>query len=456
MRTVRFAKGRATVIAFDGLVVFLDEEPVAARVEGLRSALRSGAPLEGVLGVLVADGLTSLPTFAAVDLRGSAARIVIRGPVRVVVDAGEDSQGCCVDGTGVQTWSEHVVAPGDRCRVELVGAEDHAPMVYEVSEGTFPASAVEVERPATALEAAPAVERSAGGDPKKVGTLAGPTLDDPGLGDSVPESAPEPEPESEDEVGNGTEADPSEQHPAMDLPAEGEYDSLIFGETEFRSVEDAAVRPDAEEPVGGGAHGVITEVPVASSGGDVDHDGFTVSFAELQRIRGSGPVPDQGPVAQSEEGTGPVVHAVKCPVSHLNPPHADRCRVCGSPIEDQVHLTVPRPVLGRCVFSDGQVVGLVSGLVVGRNPKLTGALAADVPVLVSVTSPSKEVSGTHAEVRIDGWQVLVVDRQSTNGTIVTLPDREPMLIRAGEPVPVIPGTRVTLADEVWFTYEVGE
>jgi pSer/pThr/pTyr-binding forkhead associated (FHA) protein len=58
------------------------------------------------------------------------------------------------------------------------------------------------------------------------------------------------------------------------------------------------------------------------------------------------------------------------------------------------------------------------------------------------------------EIRVEGWQVLVLDRGSTNGTVITIPGRQPQRLRAGEPFPLPVGATVNLADEAQFVYEV--
>lgn len=234
-----------------------------------------------------------------------------------------------------------------------------------------------------------------------------------------------------------------------------DYDHL-FGATQFRTVEQAAVRPEeehadhdgAESAAAGGA--MISAIPGSGAApqpdiDDGDHDGRTVSLASLRaQLEGSAPTP----------GTSPSVHAVHCPRGHLNPTHAGLCRVCGDPIGDQQHVSVPRPVLGSLTFSDGRVVEVSRPLLIGRSPKADGVLSGEPPELVVVPSPLKEISSTHLELRLEGWQVLVVDRQSTNGTVVISPGRDPQRLRPGEPVPIMPGTRVNLADETEFVFEV--
>ncbi len=232
-----------------------------------------------------------------------------------------------------------------------------------------------------------------------------------------------------------------------------DYDHL-FGATQFRTVEQAAVRSDEDpgEPISssapmisgvpGGAPSSAQPIPVAPDAGD--HDGHTVSLASLRaQLKQSAPAP----------GASPSVHAVQCPSGHLNPTHAPSCRVCGAPIQEQEHVSVPRPVLGALKFVDGRSVSVSGPLLIGRSPKVEGVVTGEAPELIAVDSPLKEVSSTHLEIRLEGWQVLVVDRQSTNGTIVTAPGRDPQRLRPGEPVPITPGTRVSLADEAEFTFE---
>ncbi len=238
-------------------------------------------------------------------------------------------------------------------------------------------------------------------------------------------------------------------------PAADDYDHL-FGATQFRTVEQAAVRVDEEQSVP--TDGLISQLPnsidpaissLDSSGGDVggDHDGHTVSLASLRAQ-----MQKPAPVA----GNSPSVHAVHCPLGHLNPTHAGACRVCGAAIDEQEHVSVPRPVLGTLKFADGRVVSVTRPLVIGRSPAAEGQLSGEPPELVVVTSPLKEVSSTHLEVRLEGWQVLVVDRQSTNGTVITPPGRDPQRLRPDEAVPITPGTTVNLADEVEFVFEASQ
>lgn len=150
----------------------------------------------------------------------------------------------------------------------------------------------------------------------------------------------------------------------------------------------------------------------------------------------------------------PEVQAGRCPRGHLSPAHAAVCRVCGVPMPPQNAVWVPRPILGRLIFSNGDVVTLDRGLVLGRAPSLPAGHNGEQPNLVKLNDPTLEVSSQHLEVRLDHWYVLVVDLGSTNGTLVTLPGQQPMRLRPGTPQPIEPGTVVNLADVLTFTFEV--
>jgi len=150
----------------------------------------------------------------------------------------------------------------------------------------------------------------------------------------------------------------------------------------------------------------------------------------------------------------PEVQAGRCPRGHLSPAHAAVCRVCGAVLPAQNAVWVPRPVLGRLVFSNGDLVTLDRGLVLGRAPSLPAGHNGEQPNLVKLNDPTLEVSSQHLEVRLDHWYVLVIDLGSTNGTLVTLPGQQPLRLRPGTPQPIEPGTVVNLADVLTFTFEV--
>ena len=115
---------------------------------------------------------------------------------------------------------------------------------------------------------------------------------------------------------------------------------------------------------------------------------------------------------------------------------------------------MPRPPLGVLRLSTGDVVTLDRSVLLGRAPKLGDGLAVhDRPHVVKVPSPERDVSRNHVEVILEGWHVLIRDLGTTNGTTVMLPGESPVRLRANDQQVLEPGSLVSMADEVSFTFE---
>ena len=109
----------------------------------------------------------------------------------------------------------------------------------------------------------------------------------------------------------------------------------------------------------------------------------------------------------------------------------------------------------RIVLSTGLVVGLDRPVLIGRAPQVTRVANRELPRLVTVPSPQHDISRTHAEVRQEGDQVLVVDLESTNGVLVQQPGIGARRLHPGEPGVVACGEVVDLGDGVTFVVERG-
>lgn len=508
---VHFVPGGATALAGSSLAALLVTGPDDELVSRLWDVVATGGTFDAALTVLGAHGFERLPPFAVLGWVAGTARVVVRGEVVVDLLAGDVSVASVLGGD-VHSWAEHAVAGAQAAVLRTAEASQGASTPHRVTCGVVPAERVLVRAPAVSTstgfvevppevrtpepvddpEPTPLEQLEAVAEPDEVPEPEPPTQRDAIGEPDVPASsdvsaAPdvlgepparvvlavpgEPAEASPDRtpVSRSTPVDLSKSEltitetglaapppvvvpppvgPPSSGPAGGMFDEgydHLFGATEYRSVEGAAVRP--EDPPGSesGAGAAVD----SASPADADHDGHTITMSELEEQRASGD--GSGPAAGGDGG----VLAVRCADGHLNPPHADACRACGSDIFTQAPIRLDAPDLGVLQFSHGPTVQLVRPLLIGRSPKLSGALpSGGVPDLVAVPSPNQDISRTHLEVRVEGWRVMVVDRDSTNGTTVALPGRAPQRLRPDEPYPIPPGARVSLAEEIEFTFEV--
>jgi hypothetical protein len=114
-----------------------------------------------------------------------------------------------------------------------------------------------------------------------------------------------------------------------------------------------------------------------------------------------------------------LVRGVYCPRQHLNDPRSTTCRACGLPVSAGApHAEGARPPLGRLTWDNGEVDYLPGAVLIGRDVALDGAIAAGELAPLVPTGHNDSMSRVHAELRASGWDVVVIDRGSTNGTFV--------------------------------------
>jgi hypothetical protein len=117
------------------------------------------------------------------------------------------------------------------------------------------------------------------------------------------------------------------------------------------------------------------------------------------------------------------VTGLACSIGHINRLEADYCSSCGRRLQGTINLKEgQRPSLGTLIFDDGTTFGLEFGYVIGREPETDPAIRDGGAHPLVVTDAERSVSRVHAEVRLDGWNTMVLDRGSANGTYVAAPD----------------------------------
>jgi hypothetical protein len=100
-----------------------------------------------------------------------------------------------------------------------------------------------------------------------------------------------------------------------------------------------------------------------------DHDGATISLAQLRAMRGESAVePPLPPMPAAPDSATEV-------------------------------LDIPASTHGRIRVSTGQVVELDRPVIIGRRPRSTRASGDNMPHLVAVDSPQQDISRNHLEIR---------------------------------------------------------
>jgi hypothetical protein len=147
-----------------------------------------------------------------------------------------------------------------------------------------------------------------------------------------------------------------------------------------------------------------------------------------------------------------LVRGILCSRQHFNNPLAPYCQVCGISMAHVTPALVerPRPTLGFIVFDDGTTFALDRSYALGRElPEIDDP---DTTPLV-IDDPEHSVSRRHAELRLDGWDVIVRDIGSSNGTRVWDPPSSSwQRLQTGEPLVLGEGTYVAVGRRV-FVYE---
>lgn len=144
-----------------------------------------------------------------------------------------------------------------------------------------------------------------------------------------------------------------------------------------------------------------------------------------------------------------------CSRGHLNDPRSHFCVLCGIRMNERTGVLVigSRPPLGLLVFDDGATYTVDAEYLVGRMPESDDRVRSGTLRSIVVEDRSGAVSRVHAEVRVDGWDVVLVDSGSRNGTFVAAagdPAWSP--VPAGQSCRLVSGMRVRMGGRT-FVFE---
>ena len=363
--------------------------------------------------------IDALPSLGAFFWTADGMRSLVRGQISVIDLA---TGKVVANGEGIQTWSEVGLAGVSHIRVDTPHDGDVTLLELPLVVGAVRASSVVLD----------ASERARVGSPQ---------------GQPVPAAALGPglltEPLSA--VAAAPTHEPSQSAPE---PADGVAAATPVEQTAELSAEEIAALQNADtqqlsSPFDGPESNVQPEV-TATSQAMVSAASDSASDA-AERIDASAATREPEPDESIQDSA---ILAVLCQNGHANPPNSNRCRVCGSPVARRVPQFVAGPVLAVLRVSDGSTAEVDRPVLIGRAPSGDRGSSRS-PRLMPVPSPNHDISRTHLEVAPKGWQIVVTDLNSTNGTVLVRPgavDRQQLA--PGEPVPVQLGSVIELGDGV--------
>jgi len=126
------------------------------------------------------------------------------------------------------------------------------------------------------------------------------------------------------------------------------------------------------------------------------------------------------------------------------PPPAAAPTIEQSALPDQGDLSEPVPTWVLAASTGERVVVAGSGLV-GRKP--VAAAGESFDQLVPISDPTRSVSKTHLEFGVEGGELWVLDRFSSNGSAIVAPDGQRRDCEPGRRYRLARGSRVEIGDQ---------
>jgi hypothetical protein len=361
--------------------------------------------------------IDALPSFGAFFWTADGMRSLVRGQISVIdLATGKE----VANGAGIQTWSEVGLAGVSHIRVDTPYDGDATLLELPLVVGAVRASSIVLDASEQALldspqgESAPAEASGPGLPTEPLSAAVAPSPSEP-----TQHTAPEPVVEVDGAAATERTAELSMDEIAALQNADTQLLASPFDGPEAEVHRDVAAPADSTAP-------------------------DSASDAAAEPVD-AGPTSVPSPDDSLQDSA---ILAVLCQNRHANPPSSMSCRVCGRPLGSRVPQFVAGPILAVLRASDGSTAEVDRPVLIGRAPSPDRSSSRS-PRLMTVPSANHDISRTHVEVAPEGWQIVVTDLNSTNGTVLTrrgAVDRQQLV--PGEPVPVQLGSVIELGDGV--------
>ncbi len=163
------------------------------------------------------------------------------------------------------------------------------------------------------------------------------------------------------------------------------------------------------------------------------------------------PLADAGPAPDLEAPHTTALRSERimgaAPDEQNRPPLEDGPATSGLVVDHrpEEQAPAPQPPLGLLVFDDGATYTVDAEYLMGRMPEADPRVASGALRSLALEDSSGAVSRVHAQIVVNGWEALLVDAGSRNGTFVSPPGEQGWTqLPAGETHRLVPGTRVRI------------
>lgn len=145
-----------------------------------------------------------------------------------------------------------------------------------------------------------------------------------------------------------------------------------------------------------------------------------------------------------------VVDGVMCGCGAFGHPMTLRCRVCGDVIASpRPSDRQPRIPVCRLVMDDARGLAVEGPVVIGREPQRAEEVQRGNAYPLVLTDNQRSVSRVHAVLHVEGWDLILEERQSSNGISVRPQDAGLWSrLESGSRVRILPGTDIALGRRI--------